>query len=57
MSFAEQHKNLAPEDGWMDGWMNNKSQYHSTFSGLVIIKFFFGNTEFSRNYLFEIVKF
>ncbi len=49
MSFAEQHKNLKPEDGWMDGWMdewmdrwmNNKSQYRSTFSGLVIIKLFF----------------
>jgi hypothetical protein len=43
-------------DGWIDGWMNNKSQYCSTFSSLVIIKLFFGNTEFSRNYFFEIVK-
>jgi hypothetical protein len=28
MPFAEQHKNLTPEDGWMDAWMdawmNNK---------------------------------
>jgi hypothetical protein len=31
--------------------------YHSTFSGLAVIKLLFKNAKISRNYLFEMTKF
>jgi hypothetical protein len=31
--------------------------YHSTFSSSAIIEIFWGNAKFSKNYLFEMLKF